>query len=460
MRLFTFLDAVSHIDDDILAESISMRDELAENRRKRLKFRKALIAVASVVLVCTVTLASVLIWGPFSSNADPFSELPLFEGLTARQMNGVFPQTESAYTNQYTKVYTPDEKYLFLPEMPQGEYVPILSHRNTGLPLNEEELLRYRDEIVPKLTKAFGATFRLTERWSHDRSWDNSPTISYRNSLESAIWADVTQRLTQTNVYISQSTLKNGYGEECIVPLVINGQTIQIDQTKSDEEIIASLEGIKKELFDLFSVEFSDVKILRHYNKIKYINGVPSENDPNVVDNISIYFYNKSDIYSSVYDNDRHQYIEHIRLNFNNSYSYQDLTPSKDILQDVSVRFVKYRLPLNETVTAVGKAELLTVKEAEELLKKGYVFGGHSCPLCMRNQTAVDFESYDAVGFEYLMDQNPRNKESSLIVPFYTFYKLIDELDDGYKTYAKTYVPAVHVDGLDEYFENQAKYHR
>ena len=459
MRLFTFLDAVSHIDDDILAESISMRDELAENRRKRLKFRKTLIAVASVVLVCTVTLASVLIWGPFSSNADPFSELPLFEGLTARQMNGVFPQTESAYTNQYTKVYTPDEKYLFLPEMPQGEYVPILSHRNTGLPLNEEELLRYRDEIVPKLTKAFGATFRLTERWSHDSTWD-SPTISYHNSLENAIWADVTQRLTQTNVYISQSTLKNGYGEECIVPLVINGQTIQIDQTKSDEEIIASLEGIKKELFDLFSVEFSDVKILRHYNKIKYINGVPSENDPNVVDNISIYFYNKSDIYSSGYDNDSHQYTEYIRLNFHNTYSYHDLTPSKDILQDVTVRFVKYRLPLNETVTAVGKAELLTVKEAEELLKKGYVFGGHSCPLCMRNQTAVDFESYDAVGFEYLMDQNPRNKESSLIVPFYTFYKLIDEQDDGYKTYAKTYVPAVHVDGLDEYFEIQAKYHR
>ena len=84
MRLFTFLDAVSHIDDDILEQSILMREELAENRRKRLKFRKTLIAVASVVLVCTVTLASVLIWGPFSSNADPFSELPLFEGLTAR----------------------------------------------------------------------------------------------------------------------------------------------------------------------------------------------------------------------------------------------------------------------------------------------------------------------------------------------------------------------------------------
>ena len=414
MRLFTFLDAVSHIDDDILEQSILMREELAENRRKRLKFRKTLIAVASVVLVCTVTLASVLIWGPFSSNADPFSELPLFEGLTARQMNSVFPQTESAYTNQYTKVYTPDEKYLFLPELPQGEYVPIFSHRNTGLPLNEEELLRYRDEIVPKLTKAFGVTFRLTERWSHDSTWD-SQTISYRSSLENAIWASVTQRLTQTNVTISQNTQKNGYGEEYIAPLVINGQTIQIDQTKSDEEIIASLEGIKKELFDLFSVEFSDVQIKRHYTKIKYINGVPSENDPNVVDNICIYFYNKSDIYSSGYDNDSHQYTEYIRLNFHNTYSYHDLTPSKDILQDVTVRFVKYRLPLNETVTAVGKAELLTVKEAEELLKKGYVFGGHSCPLCMRNQTAVDFESYDAVGFEYLMDQNPRNKESSLI---------------------------------------------
>ena len=99
------------------------------------------------------------------------------------------------------------------------------------------------------------------------------------------------------------------------------------------------------------------------------------------------------------------------------------------------------------------ESPMLTLEEAEELLEKGYVFSGHICSLCEAIQDEVDFSHYDAVTLSYEL------RSDGYVVPFYVFYKYLKTDKNGMQCYAKTMVPAVQVEGLDEYFEAQKDYH-
>ena len=44
-------------------------------------------------------------------------------------------------------------------------------------------------------------------------------------------------------------------------------------------------------------------------------------------------------------------------------------------------------------------------------------------------------------------------------VPFYTFYKQIGTSPGGNPIYAKTYVPAIEVTGMEEYFQKAMEFH-
>lgn len=92
---------------------------------------------------------------------------------------------------------------------------------------------------------------------------------------------------------------------------------------------------------------------------------------------------------------------------------------------------------------------LLSVKEAEYHLEKGYIFAGHVCPVCMSRNAEVDFSDYDDVEIVYR-----RDLFGKYIIPFYAFYKTTGE-----HLYAVAYVPAVEVDGLKEYFTSQESWH-
>ena len=87
------------------------------------------------------------------------------------------------------------------------------------------------------------------------------------------------------------------------------------------------------------------------------------------------------------------------------------------------------------------------------MLEKGYVFGGHSCPLCMQMQEKVDFSDYDHVGIEYVQKATYEGITNEYY-PFYAFYK---EIEEG--KFARTYVPAFRVSGLEEFFEAQESKH-
>jgi hypothetical protein len=109
----------------------------------------------------------------------------------------------------------------------------------------------------------------------------------------------------------------------------------------------------------------------------------------------------------------------------------------------------------------ITATERISLEEAEALLYNGYVFGGHSCPLCMAEQEKVDFEGYDFVSMEYLFRYyyNADREVPSTGIPFYAFYKKIGTAPNGNLIYAKTYVPAIPVSGYTEYFEKQKENH-
>jgi len=79
----------------------------------------------------------------------------------------------------------------------------------------------------------------------------------------------------------------------------------------------------------------------------------------------------------------------------------------------------------------------------------------------MANQEKVSFDDYDYVSFEYVREypSSENGNESRAFIPFYAFYKEIGMADNGNKLFAKTYVPAIEIDGYEEYFESQAETH-
>ncbi len=201
-----------------------------------------------------------------------------------------------------------------------------------------------------------------------------------------------------------------------------------------------------QELFAIFGVKFEDAKIVRKYDG----------DGEHGVSWLTIFFF----------DEDAHPLnqmseapvSDYIRVSFDNFANFENDILSETILQDVHILYRQNRRDVRETYVESKNLKMISLSEAEEMLAKGYVFGGHACPYCMEEQEAVDFEHYDKVGMEYVMGQDDTGEELER-VPFYVFYKYIKEARNGNQIYAKTYVPAIAVSGCEEYFESQKQYH-
>ena len=135
-----------------------------------------------------------------------------------------------------------------------------------------------------------------------------------------------------------------------------------------------------------------------------------------------------------------------------NSYVLLDIGLNYYKSDIITLRTILYKSE-NNSFTEGKRYNTITLEEAEEMLYKGYVFGGHTCPLCMQEQEKVDFSDYDHVGIEYV--QKATYEEfTNEYYPFYAFYK---EIEDG--KFARTYVPAFRVSGVEEYFQSQESKH-
>lgn len=345
---------------------------------------------------------------------------------------------ESVATNAYTKHYVPDAKYLYLSPIPDSEYLPIYEYVYTGRELDEGEFQNFINKSLPKLSAALGLS-------------DLSYEIDREDSSLAGEWLSADMDVGNRNIGYSQHDYGNYFSlytyswEDEDYRITLNGQTVQIDQRQTDEEIIASLSGIQEQLFDIFGVEFPDVQVVRNYDDYSEYGAT----------SISVYYYDASHPLNTY---EAYPYSSYIELDFDNHKSYDGDIISETILDNVCIRYRAYH-NYAEKYPQIAQAEMISLSEAEALLSNGYVFGGHACPLCMAEQEEISFEGYDYVGLDYVFGYDNEAHQLTIGVPFYAFYKNIGTSKNGNTIYARTYVPAVEVSGLEEYFEMQKNEH-
>ena len=209
--------------------------------------------------------------------------------------------------------------------------------------------------------------------------------------------------------------------------LRLDGKNLTIDISKSDEEIIAALEPVKQLLFEIFGVEFPDVRFLRGdvMSRICYFDESAHPMNQNkelpVTDQIVIEFSGR----------DNHS-----------------KNPWGDTKMGSRIDYYRYLLEPQKHYPATGEYELLSLDEAEQQLAQGYSFGG-VCSQC-REESQSRCNHYDYAKFEYFW---AGKRNGNLYIPVYGFL-FEDRERDGTVYYRVLYVCAAKVEGLDRYFED------
>ncbi|MBQ7779886.1 MAG: hypothetical protein IJ404_05265 [Clostridia bacterium] len=421
MKENEFLDGVSNIDSDIVERFVSMDNRLKRKASKRIIWVRVGALAASFALIASVVLSVI-------SNIVPTWNTAHY---SASDIAKLFPPSWGGETNAYEEVYVSDEKYLYINEMPDSEYLPIYKYAIQTKKVNEKEYKEFSGSVLPRLIDALGGVapeYKRKDVNDGDEIYSFGNIGKYHFSIE--------QNETTSKVNFGDDNSNDGDST-----VILDGETVQIDQRMSDEEILESLESVKNKLFDILGVSFKNAKVVRSFYS---------------TDRISIYFYNEDAHPLNKYQD--YPVSDEIHLLFDAPDADPDDPESSYIFTDVNIYYTKYRNDILKEYDHIANAKRISLKKAEELLYKGYVFGGHNCPICMKAQDKISFDGYDFVDIEYIYERFPDT--STDVIPFYAFYKKIEATRYGIIVYAKTYVPAIQISGYEEYFESQAANHR
>lgn len=430
-------EGMNHLDPDLVEEYVTKKDRLRQKNKnsKGVWFRFGAIAACFVLILGAVIAVTMLqkaklpdvpTWDTAQYSAEDIAKL--FDSMNF----------DSVATNAYTKIYVPNSKYLYIGNMTDDEYLNLYQHTQIDKKLNEEELKTFIDAFLPKLAESLDVP--VPQYNIEEKNYSTGNSLSAR--IDTGSYHLSASQNPQRN-----SFFLNNWGENR--QIVIDGEVVQIDQRLSDEEILDSLQSIKTKLFGILNVSFSDAKIVRRFNSY----------DEHGATWISVYFYDEDA--HPLNSTQNSPITDYVCIEFDNSLNYADDIVSDSILSVSTVFYFKNRSSNIDTqYNVAAHAKRISISEAEALLYHGYVFGGHSCPLCMKAQSKVDFEDYDFVDVEYIFEYDNKDGTPKIGIPFYAFYKNIGTSKNGNTIYAKTYVPAIEVSGYKEYFESQKNNHR
>ena len=429
------------LPDEMLA-SVKGKVFAKTNLKKENKNTKSVWLRVGAVAACFVLVLSAVIAIPMLQKAN-LPDVPTWDTAqySAEDIAKLFDSMryDGVATNAYTKIYVPDSKYLYIGNMPDDEYLKLYQHTQIDKELNEVELKAFIDAFLPKLAESLNAPMPQYSIKENNYSSGN-------NTLSASV------DIGSYYLSASQNPQRNSVGLSKLEgnrQLVIDGEAIQIDQRLSDEEILDSILSIKNKLFGIFGISFSNAKVVRNFGSYT----------KHGAERVDIYFYNESA--HELNSSQPRPVTDYIYISFDNFSNYSGDIVSDSILTVSSVYYFKNRSDISDTqYDVVANAKRISISEAEALLYNGYVFGGHSCPLCMLAQDKIDFEGYDFVDIEYVFEYSNKNETPSIGIPFYAFYKNIGTSENGNTIYAKTYVPAIEVSGYKEYFESQKGNHR
>ena len=429
-------EGLNHLDSDLVEEYVRKKEQLTQENKMPKGFWLRVGAVAACLVLMIGVMAALQEYKP----PVPVWENAMFSAEEIGEMFG--NQKYDGGTNAYTEIYVPDAKYLYIDPIPEDAYLGIYQSLDLKTDLNKDRLRALADGILPKLAKSLGV---CVPSYEIEESIFSGESISAE--MESGNYLI---RFRQTEVG-NELMLSKAYGDYAkdggYAKIILDGETVQIDQRLSDEEILKSLESVKNKLFDIFGVSFPDAKIFRWYDDYQQ-NGATS---------ITIYFYDESahamNLYGSLASN-------RISIEFDNFKNYEGDIVSDSVLTQATIRYNQYHNDRKVEIPRIATAKKISLAEAEALLYNGYVFGGHRCSLCMAAQENVNFEGYDFVDIEYVFGYDKQTRKFTVAIPFYAFYKKIGTATNGNAIYAKTYVAAIEVSDYESYFESQKSQHK
>lgn len=424
MKSENILEALNDIDHDMVED--------AEEKRK--KSKTTLILKWGALAACLILVVG-LVLEMLPPRVPDYSSI----SYSAEEIANMFYEETAGPTSSYKKIYTPGE--LSPKPLPGYEYLTVYRYcgfSDLDKALNEEELKNFLDPKLPAVAQALdialpGYSISTDLDWIFTADIFNDPSSKYDISC--------LQYSLYNRLSIDADWFNNRTGE-----IIWDGQRLEVDQSKSDAEILESLEWIKEKLFAIFNVYFPDAKINRSYD----------ERSENGVSGLSVYYYNKADhTLNSVLGKPLSDYIS---ISFNNTRNNEADFVSDTLIYDASIGYTQYRQDPKDIFAPITSVKTISLKDAEQLLFKGYVFGGHSCPVCMESQEKVDFSDYDLVKLTYVSGNLSEN--NAQLIPFYAFYKKLGIDKNGNTVYAQTYVPAFEVSGYEEYFKSQEAEHK
>ena len=426
-----FMIAMGQIDDRILDRYLQEDERLSAPIpfAKRPWVRIAALAACLVLIVTGIFLLL-----PSTTNEPTISMT-----VTMDDILSVIPMMESVPTTSYSKKTLPKgelPKYLPISEQ---DTLPVYKNNRIFVPLDQNLFTKFADKTLNGLAEAFGTDapqYTITNKTPD--TFAICQTYNYNYDLFSCAYLDGKGTLGNLNVTMKQSGSMYSLSLSSYEDLSFGGKLLKVDPNMSDAQIAASLEGVKQRLFDIFGESYPDLLITRS-NTMIYV-----------------YYYDANDpvsIWSLEGALTSRPITNYISLIFN-----MDSGP----FSSVTIKYNKNLVDSNNIYSTID-LPMRSLEEAEEWLNKGYVFGGYGCPLCMAQQTPVDFEDYDFVGIQYLYSREYLMGGStalpiSVAIPFYVFYKVI-ETTDTTTTYAYTYVPAIEVEGMEEYFAEKYSHH-
>ncbi len=368
---------------------------------------------------------------------------------SAYDIADLFPQMNAVATNAYTKVYVPGGEYLRLNSIPEEKILPIYRYYGTAAALPDRK--KYKSFVERVVADFCDALNVPVPDYAVEEVIGGTGTMGYDLApADGGVFL-------QTNQFWLHSEARRDYTRFGLVVLPsifdsydptirLNGHAVQADQHRSDQEILDSLEDVKEELFKIYGVSFPDAKISRYYQGYSQYG----------VSYLTVYYYDEDAHPLNAYsDSPVSDYIE---IRFDNMMNFDGDIVSDTILSYADIEYWDYSSSPQHRYPQIANGNMISLAEAEELLYKGYVFGGHSCPLCMAEQEEISFEGYDYVGLEYVFGYNKDGTRGDT-VPFYVFYKAIGTSENGNMTYARTYVPAIEVSDLEAYFRDQKQSH-
>lgn len=342
-------------------------------------------------------------------------------------------------TSSYKEIEVPDPEMLFLPPLREQDCLPVYDRYIQGPEYSKDEFEAFTDRVLPKMAEALGVD------WSGYQIEESTALFTEQTTFKAQIEQGEYSLGTFGQPFHHAAHINSHPESGEPYEIRLGGQPVTVDPSLSDEQIISSLADVRTLLLEMFGRDFPDARVvLRDY----YDNG----GGPGVTVRVS--FYDES-------AHELNQYMEgpisdEIYLEFNGRFDGSRLGCSQ-------IWYFEDRMDVNESCRVKSYERMLSLSEAEDLLEAGYVFGGHSCPKCMSKQEKVDFSDYDYVGLTYVegvRDLIRSPDQPTPVFPFYVFYKKLDKTtENGLQIYARTYVPAVEVSGLKEYFKAQEKNH-